>query len=133
VKARFASLSETNIQKASWCYAVYSALNKYRGPKNQEEMSSFLKGSEKGQIRLERIGVDTNDIDAYCVGRDGEPLEFRWSVKSNPVSAPYPICWEAIGVDGVVQVGISNGDVVDCTSDEELAELKKGKYKPKEK
>jgi hypothetical protein len=32
----------------------------------------------------------------------------------------------------VIQVGISNGDIVECETDEELAELKKGKYEPKE-
>ena len=110
-------------------YVIYSSMHGYEGPANVEEMVEFLSSDEKAGKRLWRIGIDQSDIKTHLVGRDGEPFRFRWSVKTNPMGPPYPICFEELGIDGVRQVGFSQRKVVDVTEDSEYDRLFKGRVK----
>ena len=124
----FSKMTKTNVQKATMMYTIYSTMNNYRGPESLEQMTEFLKTDADAQKRLERVQIDVNKIDEYLKGRDGEVFEFRWSVQSNPMAAPYPVCWEKNGFDGTTQVGVSGGRVVETSDEDELADLKAGKY-----
>jgi len=110
-------------------YVVYSALNGYKGPANAEEMIAFLSTDEKAGKRMKLVGMDVGSLDEYLVGRDGEPFRFRWSVKAPPMSPPYPICFEEIGVDGVRQIGFSGKKMVEVNDDAEYDKLFKGQYR----
>lgn len=124
----FSKMTKENVQKATMMYTIYSTMNNYRGPESLEQMTEFLKTDAQALKRLERVKIDVNKLDDYLKGRDGEVFEFRWSVQSNPMAAPYPVCWERTGFEGTIQVGVSGGRVVETGDEDELAELKAGKY-----
>ena len=109
-------------------YSIYATLNNYKGPASKEKLIEFLSTSELAQKRLERMNVDISDMESAFIGRDDEELEFRWGIESTPVSPAYVVCWEKMGVDGVVQVGITGGTILDVEDEDELADLKKGIY-----
>lgn len=120
--------SKENIQKCCAMYSIYATLHGYKGPNSSEELVEFLSSDKNAQGRLERMNVDVSKMDSYLVGRDGEPLEFRWGIESSPVAPAYVVCWEKEGVDGVVQVGVTGGTILDVEDEDELAELKAGNY-----
>ena len=128
MEGAFEKASKENIQKCCAMYAIHLTLHNYKGPKNKEDMVSFLSTDETAKGRLERMGMDQSKLESYMVGRDGEPFEFIWGHESTPMGNAYVICWEAVGVDGAVQVGVSGGRIVETDDEDELAELKKGEY-----
>ncbi len=123
VQKELSKYSEKNIQKATFLYSIYVSLNQYSGPENVEQMTAFLESNDEAKKRLENMGMDLAKIDEYLVGRDGEPLEFIWGLKKNPLARAYPICYEKTGFDGIIQVGISGGKIHDCNSQEEVQEI----------
>jgi len=129
VRNRLTEGNKENYQKACTMYVVYSSLNGYRGPASAEEMVEFLSTDETARKRLGLVGMDLGNLDEYLIGRDGEPFRFRWSVKANPMSPPYPLCFEETGIDGVRQVGFSGKKVVEVTDDAEYNKLFKGEYR----
>lgn len=124
----FARMTKINIQKATMMYTVYVATHDYRGPDNLEEMIEFLTTDPDGLKRMNRVQIDVDRLEEFLIGRDGEVFEFRWSIQSNPMAAPYPVCWEREGFEGTVRVGVSGGRVVETGDEGELADLKAGKY-----
>jgi len=128
VDGAMAKASKDNIQKCCAMYAIYSTLNNYKGPTSKEEMLDFLASEKLASSRLERMSIDPAQLDSYTVGRDGEPLQFRWGVESSPIAPAYVVCWEQIGIDGKVQVGITGGKIVETDDEDELEELKAGIY-----
>lgn len=129
IRNRLSEGNKENYQKACTMYVVYSGLNGYQGPSSAEEMIEFLSTDKTAGKRLSLVGMDTGNLDDYLIGRDGEPFRFRWSVKSNPMSPPYPICFEETGVDGIRQVGFSGKKMVEVTDDAEYEKLFKGSYR----
>jgi hypothetical protein len=125
IQSELSKYSEENIQKATLLYTAYVSLNQYRGPDSAEQMVEFVQSSEEAKKRLEYMGIDVSKADDYLVGRDGEPLKFIWGLQKTPLSPAYPICYEQIGVDGVIQVGISGGKVHDCEDEDEVNEIMK--------
>lgn len=129
IRNRLTAGNKENYQKACTMYVVYSRLNGNQGPASTEEMIEFLSTDEKAAKRLNLVGMDTGSLNDYLVGRDGEPFKFRWSVKANPMSPPYPICFEENGVDGVRQVGFSGKKMMEVTDDAEYNKLLTGQYR----
>lgn len=128
IENAFANASRENVQKCCAMYAIYSTLHDYKGPKSKEEMLSFLSADEKAKVRLERMSMDQSKLESYMTGRDGELLEFRWGVDSHPRAPAYVVCWEQLGVEGKIQVGVTGGTIVETDDEDELEELKKGVY-----
>ncbi len=134
IQKKLAKYSEHNVQKASMLYTMYSGMNGYKGPSSLEELKEFFESNQNAQKRLKSVpGIELSNLDDCFVGRDGEPLEFRWSIRSGPLAPAYPICFETVGVDGVRQVGLSGSKVLDVEDDDEYEELKKGKYRAGER
>ena len=125
-----AKYNKENVQKASTMYSIYSSLNQFTGPANVDEMKEFLATDQRALKRLELIGIATGKFDEYLTGRDGEPLEFRWAVKTTPVAAAYPICFEKTGIDGIRQVGFSGTKIEEVSDDARYKSLLKGKFRP---
>ena len=128
VENAFGKASKENIQKCCAMYAIHLTLHNYQGPNSKEEMLDFLSNDSTAKSRLERMSMDQSKLESYIVGRDGEPFEFRWGHQSAPMGNAYVICWEKIGVDGKIQVGVSGGRIVETGDEDELEELKKGEY-----
>lgn len=128
VDKELSKYTKDNIQKASIIYSVHVALNGYQGPSDMDDLKQFVASNEEAQKRLNGMGIDTSKLDDYMIGRDGQPFEFRWGIKSSPLTAAYPICFEVEGVDGVRQAGISGGKIHEFSSTEEYNDLKNGKY-----
>jgi hypothetical protein len=118
IENALANASRENIQKCCAMYAIYSTLHDYKGPKS-DEMAA---------VRLKRMSMDPSKLESYFTGRDEEPLVFRWGVDSHPRAPSYVVCWEEVGVDGTVQVGVTGGTIIETDDEDELAELKKGVY-----
>jgi hypothetical protein len=123
IQSELSKYSEENIQKATILYTSYVSLNQYQGPSNLEQMKEFLESSSEAKKRLDFVGIDVAKIDDYLVGRDGEPFEFIWGLQKNPLSPAYPVCYEQVGFDGTIQVGISGGKVHDCEDEDEVKEI----------
>ncbi len=123
IKSELSKYSEENIQKATLLYTCYVSLNQYRGPDSVEQMTKFIESNDEAKKRLDFMGVDVAKVDDYLIGRDGEPFKFIWGLNKTPLSPAYPVCYEQIGVDGTIQVGISGGKVHDCDSEEEVKEI----------
>jgi len=128
IENAFKKASKENIQKCCAMYAIFSTLNDYKGPKSKEEMLAFLSSDEQAAIRLKRMSMDPSKLESYMTGRDDEPLEFRWGVDSHPRASSYVVCWEQVGFEGNVQVGVTGGTIVETDDEGELEELKKGVY-----
>ena len=129
VSSRVAAYNKENVQKAGTLYTIYSSLNGFTGPASVEEMKEFVISNPNATKRAEFVGMDVSRLDDYLVGRDGEPLKFRWSVKTGPLGPPYPICFEVTGVDGVRLVGVSGGRIEECEDDDEYEDMLNGKYR----
>ena len=128
IEAAFAKASKENIQKSCAMYAIYTTLNNFKGPNSKQELVDFLASNETAKTRLDRMSMDPSKLESYMVGRDGEDLEFRWGLESNPMASAYVVCWEQTGVEGVVQVGVTGGTIVETDDEDELEELKAGNY-----
>ena len=131
IQQKMMAMHKEKCQKASLMYVFYVAENGYVGPANVEEMVEFLSTDKKAARKLKMIGLGQSNLEDYLIGRDGEPFRFRWSVKSNPASPPYPICFEESGVDGVRRVGFAGGKIVEVSDDAEYERLFKGKVSKK--
>ena len=130
ISSKVAQYNKENVQKAANMYSIYTKLHKFTGPASIEEFREFMTTSEDAKRRAQFLNLDLNKFDSYVEGRDGEPLTFRWKVRTNPMAAPYPISFEQTGVDGVRLVGLSGGVIIECDDDEEYEEMLKGKYRP---
>jgi len=109
-------------------YQIYSTLHNFKGPKDVNEMIEFLESSADVQTRFENLNIDADKLESYLIGRDGEQFQFRWRVRSSPINGSYPVCWEQTGVDGIIQVGVTGGIIIETSDEDELNNLKKGKY-----
>lgn len=126
---KLAKYTEKHIQKATTCYTIYSAANRYVGPEDREQLVEFFKSDSKMAGRLELMHLNVHDIDSYFVSpRDGEEYKIRWKLKKNPTSPPYPIVFEQVGIDGTRLVGVSGGIVEEVEDDSEYSSLWEGKY-----
>lgn len=120
--------NKLNIQKMANAYNLYASRFGQKGPKSLEEFKEFLASNKTIERNLSRMAIDRSDIDSYFIsGNDEEPFDFRWDVKVPPVNPTTPVVFEKTGKDGVRQVGLANGDVIDVTSDKEYDRLMAGK------
>ncbi len=102
-----ARANETNLQRLTSLYWAYQVENDWKGPADEEAFKAFISGH--GEKKLQRIGVDVNQIDGLFVNdRDGEPLKIRWGVPGNMMGSTEPVVFEATGVDGKRMVGFLN-------------------------
>jgi hypothetical protein len=91
-----ASVNTTNTQRLANLYFTYQSQHDWRGPANEAEFKSFLKGYD--QHKLSRIGVDPNALDKLFVSeRDGQPFKIRYGVLGSAMGSSAPVIFEAAG------------------------------------
>jgi hypothetical protein len=91
-----ASVNATNLQRLANLYFTYQSRHEWRGPANEAEFKSFLRGYNPR--KLTRIGVDPNAIDELFISeRDGEPFKIRYGVVGSAMGCNEPVIFEATG------------------------------------
>ena len=102
-----AEANDTNIQRLANLYQAYQSRHNWRGPQDEEEFKTFLKGWNPE--KLARIGVDPKAIDdVFISARDGQPFKIRYGVPGHVLGSDAPVVFEATGVDGRRMVGFLN-------------------------
>jgi hypothetical protein len=91
-----ASVNETNLQRLANLYFTYQSKHDWRGPANEAEFKSFLRGYNPA--KLTRIGIDPNAIDGLFISeRDGQPFKIRYGVVGSAMGSAEPVVFESTG------------------------------------
>jgi hypothetical protein len=91
-----ASVNATNIQRLANLYFTYQSQHEWRGPANEAEFKSFLRGYNPH--KLTRIGVDPNSLDTlFTSERDGQPFKIRYGVLGSAMGSSAPVIFESAG------------------------------------
>jgi hypothetical protein len=102
-----AAANDSNVQRLANLYEAFQSRHNWRGPKDEEEFKSFLKGWNPK--KLSNIGVDPNAVgDVFISSRDGEPFKVRYGVPGHIMGSNAAVVFETIGVDGRRMVGFLN-------------------------
>jgi hypothetical protein len=102
-----ARVNETNLQRLANLYITFQSKHDWRGPKDEAEFKAFLRGYNPA--KLERIGVDPNQLDALFVNeRDGEPFKIRYGVPGTAMGSSEPVIFESTGDGSTRLVGFLN-------------------------
>lgn len=102
-----ATANRDNLRRLTSLYSAFHAGNALRGPADESEFKSFVKGVKPS--RLARIGIDAATIDElFFSERDGEPFRVRYGVPGNVMGSDDPVVFENTGVDGTRMVGFLN-------------------------
>jgi hypothetical protein len=91
-----ASVNETNIQRLANLYFTYQSQHEWRGPADEAEFKSFLRGYNPH--KLTRIGIDPNSLDKLFISeRDGQPFKIRYGVLGSAMGSSAPVVFESAG------------------------------------
>jgi hypothetical protein len=91
-----ASVNETTLQRLANLYFTYQSKHEWRGPANEAEFKSFLRGYNPR--KLTRIGIDPNAIDDLFISeRDGQPFKIRYGVVGSAMGSAEPVVFESTG------------------------------------
>ena len=112
---RIAAANDSNILRLSNLYQAYRLHKGNQGPKDEADIKNFLQ-QDLTPTRLERMGVDPNNIDGLFISdRDGQPFVVRYGVGGG-LGATDAVVFEQQGRDGKRQVGFTNGSVEEVDS-----------------
>jgi hypothetical protein len=104
-----AAANDSNIRRVGNLYQAFRLRKGNQGPKDEAELKTFLK--EMAPIRLERMQVDPNNLDALFISdRDGQPFVIRFGV-SGGIGSTDAVVFESQGSGGKRQVGFTDGSV----------------------
>jgi len=99
--------NSSNIQRLANLYLGFQNRNNFIGPADETEFKEFI--SKLNGKKLERMGVDANDIGAVFVSeRDNEPFKIRYSVLGSAKGCSHPVIFESVGVEGSRMIGFLN-------------------------
>jgi hypothetical protein len=91
-----ASVNETNLQRLANLYFTYQSKHEWRGPADEAQFKSFLRGYNPR--KLARIGIEPNAIDElFICERDGEPFKIRYGVVGSAMGCTKPVIFESTG------------------------------------
>lgn len=97
--------NSNNIRRLRNCYSMFTELNRYKGPKDKEELLEFLTTDQTAMARLDRMGITQEDLDGMFVSeRDNEPFKVRWGLNGLDDHA---CVFEAVGVEGKYMVAFA--------------------------
>ncbi|MGD9632045.1 MAG: hypothetical protein AB7G28_15175 [Pirellulales bacterium] len=102
-----ANANGTNVQRLSNLYFTFQSEHDWRGPRDEAEFKTFLHSIDSA--KLERIGIDPNNIDALFISeRDGQPFAIRYGVQGSVMGSAEPVVFEAAGDGNKRLVGFLN-------------------------
>jgi hypothetical protein len=91
-----ARVNETNMQRLANLYFTFQSQHEWRGPANEAEFKSYLRGYNRH--KLSRIGVDPDALDNLFVSeRDGQPFKIRYGVPGSAMGSSEPVIFETVG------------------------------------
>ena len=63
-------------------YSIFMKNNGWRGPKNLEQLKTFIDKQNEDQLLM--MGIDPSNLDSIFIGEhDDQPLQIRWNLKSS--------------------------------------------------
>ena len=107
-------------------YSIFMKNNGWRGPKNLEQLKTFIDKQIEDQLLM--MGIDPSNLDSIFNGEhDDQPLKIRWNLKSSMLGGAIPIVFEATPSKGEdYQVGFT-GNTVRTVDSQEYQQLWEGK------
>lgn len=100
-------MNAANINRLSNLYTAYQKQHGWHGPKDEAALKSFIT-TEMHPDKLKLMGVDRSAVDLCFVSeRDGQPFKVKYGVKGG-FRVVAPVVFEAVGVDGLRQIGSTN-------------------------
>jgi hypothetical protein len=102
---------------------------KRASPASKEELINFLQTDPNIDRNLEFMGIDRGQYENFWTSEnDGEEFTVLWGQKVTSFEGVgIPIVFEKSGADGVRQVGLTNGTILDVSDDAKYDRLLKGK------
>ena len=121
-----AKATDSNVKRVAKMYSIFMKNNGWNGPKNPEQLKTFI--GKQNEEQLQMMGIDPSNLDAIFIGEhDDEPLKIRWNLKSSMLGPALPIVFEASPSEGEdYQVGFT-GNTVRTVDSQEYQQLWKGK------
>lgn len=112
-----AAANDTNVKRLATLYSFFHIRNKYRGPKDETQLREFIEAQDAD--RLKRGGIDASKLDELFVSeRDGQPFVIRYGVNTVIRGPALAVVFESNGIDGLRQVGFTNGPMREVDDDE---------------
>jgi hypothetical protein len=103
-----AAMNNSNIQRLSNLYAGFQNMKSSKGPTDENDFKSFIKGYDPA--KLSAMSIDPNNLDKlFTSERDGKPFKIRYKVGGGRGSIA-PVIFEEVGVNGKKQVGFTGGN-----------------------
>lgn len=122
-----ASKNKTNIQKVANTYILYSALNRNRGPRSEEELIDFVENFDGIDRNLKMMGIErTGFSDSLVSSVDGQKFTVRWGLDIDPEGAGVPLVFETRGADDMRRVCLSNSRIVEVEDNVKYKKLLAG-------
>ena len=121
-----AKATDSNVKRVAKMYSIFMKNNGWKGPKNTEQLKTFI--GKQNEEQLQMMGIDPSNLDAIFIGEhDDEPLKIRWNLKSSMLGPALPIVFEASPSEGEdYQVGFT-GNTVRTVDSQEYQQLWEGK------
>lgn len=121
-----AGIYSDNIRKVHQCYLMYMEEHGYRGPKDEEELKTYLKTDPTAIFLTKRIDLTPEGVDDIFISeRDGEPFVIRYGLNG---IADHAIVFEAVGVDGTRLIALT--PPLEVEDEDEYDDYLTGKIKP---
>lgn len=112
-----ADKNDTNVKRLATLYSFFHIQNRNKGPKNEEQLRSFIEAQDPK--RLKRGGIDITSLDDLFVSeRDGEPFVVRYGINTVVRGPSLPVIFESTGIDSMRQVGFFNGSMQEVDEEE---------------
>ncbi len=112
-----ADANDSNVKRLATMYSFFHTLNKFKGPKDEAELRSFIEAQDPKRLSL--ADIDATKLDELFVSeRDGEPFVVRYGVDTIIRGPSLPVIFESLGVDGTRQVGFCNGSMKEVDNEE---------------
>ena len=121
-----AKATDSNLKRVSKMYSIFMKNNGWRGPKNLEQLKTFIDKQNEDQLLM--MGIDPSNLDSIFISEhDDQPLQIRWNLKSSMLGGAIPIVFEATPSEGEdYQVGFT-GNTVRTVDSQEYQQLWEGK------
>jgi hypothetical protein len=130
VTSMIAAVNNVNGKRLANLYAIYQSRHDGAGPKDRKAFETFIQEAMQ-PAELVGTGVDQRHLEPlFTSERDKQPFFIRYGVRSPDPSSPginLAVCFEAEGVDGVVEVFLT-GPKVERVPVTSVPEWKAGKH-----
>jgi hypothetical protein len=112
-----AANNDSNIKRLASMYSLFHLRNNFKGPKDEAELKDFIRSQNAD--RLARAGINLDEVDSLFSGeRDGQPFKIRYGLDTYIRGPSMPVIFEVEGMEGMRQVGFTNGSMQEVDSTE---------------